>query len=121
MLIESTAHLPISLAMLQGVFNAPDSDELWRILLRWLHFVAGITWIGRLYFFNLINVPFQKGIGADTKKKVKPDLLGRALCYFRWGAVVTVLVGLAYYAMYILAVDVKNANPLGNAIISVWY
>ena len=121
MLIESTAHLPTSLAMLQSVFNAPEGDELWRILLRWLHFVAGITWIGLLYFFNLVNVPFQKGIDADTKKKVNPDLLGRALWYFRWGAVVTVLAGLMYYAMVILKADVTNANNIGNGHVNIWY
>ena len=114
MLIESTAHLPISLAMFQEVFHAPDGAAIGRMILRWSHFVAGITWIGLLYFFNLVNVPFQKGIDADTKKKVNPDLLGRALWYFRWGALITVLVGLTYYAMYILAVDVRNANTLGR-------
>jgi uncharacterized membrane protein len=121
MLIESTAHLPTSLAMLQGVFNAPEGDELWRILLRWFHFIGGVTWIGLLYFFNLVNVPFQKGIDADTKKKVNPDLLGRALWYFRWGAVVTVLAGLMYYAMVILKADVTNANNIGNAHVNIWY
>ena len=121
MLIESTAHLPISLAMFDGVFNSPDGAALGRIILRWSHFVAGVTWIGLLYFFNLVNVPFQKGIDAETKKKVNPDLLGRALWYFRWGAVITVLVGLTYYAMYILAVDVKNANAIANANISIGY
>jgi len=115
MLIESTAHLPISLAMLQDVFHMPGDGATWaRIFLRWSHFVAGITWIGLLYFFNLVNVPFQKGIDADTKKKVNPNLLGRALWYFRWGALITVLVGLTYYAMYILAADVHNANALGR-------
>ena len=121
MLIESTAHLPISLAMFDGVFNSPDGAALGRIILRWSHFVAGVTWIGLLYFFNLVNVPFQKGIDADTKKKVNPDLLGRALWYFRWGAVVTVLVGLTYYAMYILAADVRNANAIAGGNINVWY
>src|SRR5689334_10924141 len=122
MLIESTAHLPISLAFLSdGIFNAPTGDVLFRIFLRWAHFVAGITWIGLLYFFNVVNVPFQKTIDADTKKKVNPDLLGRALWYFRWGALVTVLVGLTYYAMYILAADVKNANAIGRGNISIWY
>ena len=120
MLIESTAHLPVSLAMFQDLFHAPDSAALTRIILRWLHFVAGITWIGLLYFFNLVNVPFQKALDPDTKKKVNPDLLGRALWYFRWGAVVTVLVGLAYYAMYILGTDVKNANNIGGGHINVW-
>ena len=121
MLIESTAHLPISLAMFDGVFHSPDPVALTRIILRWLHFVAGITWIGLLYFFNLVNVPVQKALDADTKKKVNPDLLGRALWYFRWGAVLTVLVGLTYYAMYILNADVKNANAIANANINVWY
>ena len=121
MLIESTAHLPISLAMFDSVFNAPGNEELWRIIVRWLHFVAGVTWIGLLYFFNLVNVPFQKTIDADTKKKVNPELLGRALWYFRWGAVVTVLAGLTYYAMVILKADVNNANTLGNGNISLGY
>src|SRR5215216_7240483 len=120
MLIESTAHLPISLAMLQGVFNAPDGDELWRILLRWLHFVAGITWIGLLYFFNLVNVPVQKGMDADTKKKVNPELLSRTLWYFRWGAVVTVLAGLTYYAMYILSPEAKNAGLNPWTYLGLW-
>ena len=119
MLIESTAHLPISLAMFDGVFHAPGSEEIWRILLRWLHFVGGITWIGMLYFFNVVNVPFQKGIDADTKKKVNPDLLGRALWYFRWGAVLTVLAGLTYYAMVILKADVNNANSIGRGNVSM--
>jgi len=121
MLIESTAHLPISLALLQEVFNVPEGDALARIILRWSHFVAGILWIGLLYFFNLVNVPVQKALDADTKKKVNPDLLGRALWYFRWGAVVTVFVGLMYYAMYILTPDVRNANTLGGGNINVWY
>ena len=121
MLIESTAHLPISLAMFDGVFNSPDGAALTRIILRWLHFVAGITWIGLLYFFNLVNVPVQKALDADTKKKVNPDLLGRALWYFRWGAVLTVLVGLTYFAMYILNADVKNANAITGANINLWY
>ena len=121
MLIESTAHLPISLAMFQDVFNSPSQGELWRILLRWSHFVAGVTWIGLLYFFNVVNVPFQKGLDADTKKKVNPDLLGRALWYFRWGAVVTVLAGLMYFAMVILKADVTNANNIGRGSVNIWY
>jgi len=118
MLIESTAHLPISLAMFQDVFHSPSSDEVWRIVLRWLHFVAGITWIGILYFFNLVNVPVQKALDPDTKKKVNPDLLGRAFWYFRWGALVTVLAGLTYYAMVILKADVANANNIGGGKVS---
>src|ERR1041384_6581971 len=120
MLIESTAHLPISLAMFQEVFHSPDGTAIGKMILRWSHFVAGITWIGLLYFFNLVNVPFQKGIDADTKKKVNPDLLGRSLWYFRWGALITVLVGLTYYAMYILSADATNAHNIGGGGRNIW-
>ncbi len=125
MLIESTTHLPISLAMLESVFKAPSGDELSHIILRWLHFVAGIAWIGLLYFFNLVNVPLQKKLDADTKKKVNPDLLLPALWYFRWGALVTVLAGFGYYVMYILRPDVARANATvrnvsGWSVLLVW-
>ncbi len=121
MFIESTVHLPVSLAFFQELFHPPNADALLRIFLRWAHFVAGITWIGLLYFFNLVNVPVQKALDPDTKKKVNPDLLGRALWYFRWGAVITVLAGLAYFAMYILKTDVANANTLGGGHINLWW
>lgn len=120
MLIDTAVSLPVSLAMLDGVFKVPNADELIHIALRWFHFVAGITWIGMLYFFNLVNVPLQKGLDGETKKKVNPTLLLPALWYFRWGAVVTVLAGLGYFAMYILKTDVANANTLGGGNLNLW-
>ncbi|PYS43820.1 MAG: hypothetical protein DMF71_05980 [Acidobacteria bacterium] len=119
MLIDTTAHLPIGLALLDNVFHAPTASDFAHILVRWLHFVGGITWIGMLYFFNLVNVPLQKKLDPDTKKKVNPDLLLPALWFFRWGAVLTVLAGLTYYAMFILTPDVTNANNAG-AHLNVW-
>src|SRR5436305_11886826 len=116
MLIDSTAHLPIGLAILDGVFHPPSGADLAHIIVRWLHFVAGITWIGMLYFFNLVNVPLQKKLDPDTKKKVNPDLLLPALWFFRWGAVVTVLAGFTYFAQYILRNDVHTANGKGGHV-----
>jgi uncharacterized membrane protein len=131
MLIESTHHMGFALGMLDGgVFHAPSTSPLGgdvaHIILRWLHFVAGITWIGLLYFFNLVNVPLQKKLDADTKKKVNPDLLLPALWYFRWGALVTVLAGFGYYAMYIVRPDVSlanatNASVSGRIVLIVWF
>src|SRR5438876_2238925 len=117
MILDTTQ---VGLAMLQGVFKRPDAAEIAHIALRWFHFVAGITWIGLLYFFNLVNVPLQKQMDPDTKKKVNPTLLLPALWYFRWGAVVTVLAGLGYYAMFILNADVHNANTLGGGHLNTW-
>ncbi len=64
-------------------------------ILRWFHVLFGITWIGHLYFFNFVNGPFAKTMDADTKKKVVPELMPRALWWFRWGAMGTFLTGVA--------------------------
>jgi len=67
------------------------------MMFRWVHFVAGITWIGLLYFFNLVNIPFMNSLDPVTKGKVLPGLMSRALWWFRWASVLTVLMGLAYW------------------------
>lgn len=68
-----------------------------QLLIRWLHVMAGIVWIGHLYFFNFVNIPFQGTIGGDVKKVVNPQLLTRALWWFRWGAMITFLAGLLLF------------------------
>ena len=118
-MIDLTVSLPASLAMLDGIFKVPDATEIMRISFRWFHSCRNY-WIGLLYFFNLVNVPLQKKLDPETKKKVNPDLLLPALWFFRWGAVVTVLAGLAYFAMYILKSDVSNANNLGGGRVNLW-
>jgi uncharacterized membrane protein len=67
--------------------------DLLNALFRWLHILAGIVWIGMLYFFNFVNGPLQGTLDGDTKKKVNPELLPRALWWFRWGAAWTWVTG----------------------------
>ncbi len=62
-------------------------------LFRWVHVLAGIIWIGMLYFFNFVNGPFAGTLDGDTKKKVVPELMPRALFWFRWGAAWTWVTG----------------------------
>jgi uncharacterized membrane protein len=95
--------------------DAALSEE---IALRWIHVVAGIIWIGLLYFFNFVGFPLMKQMDASTRGKVYPALMTRAMWWFRWSAVVTVLVGLRYYAI-ILSDDAKNAPDPG--IIWRWW
>lgn len=103
-----------------GGLHAPSGDEFLRILFRWAHFVAGVVWIGILYFFNLINVPLMKKLDGPTKKAVVPELMPRALWYFRWGAVVTVLVGFSYYAMYIVVPNARNVGESPWTWLGCW-
>ena len=60
--------------------------ELIHPIFKWLHIIAGITWIGLLYFFNFINGHVAATMDGDTKKKVFPELMPRTLYWFRWGA-----------------------------------
>lgn len=73
--------------------------DIFQFIIRWLHVMAGITWIGHLYFFNFVNVPFQAALDDAGKKAANPKLQPRALWWFRWGAMVTFLSGLLMYAL----------------------
>jgi uncharacterized membrane protein len=72
-------------------------DAFWteqlNVLVRWLHVLAGVMWIGHLWFFNFVNSQLAKTYDADSKKKVVPELMPRALYFFRWGAAWTWLMG----------------------------
>jgi uncharacterized membrane protein len=68
-------------------------------LFRWMHVFAGIIWIGHLYFFNWVNGPLAAKLDGPTKKVVVPELMPRALYWFRWGAAWTWVTGILLLAM----------------------
>ncbi len=96
---------------------APGSTATVQIALRWIHFLAGITWIGLLYFFNLVSNPAMKQMDAATRAKVVPPLMSRALWWFRWSALVTVLAGIAYWMMIVTA-DAQNGQASPG--VAIW-
>lgn len=70
-----------------------DIQLILQPIFRWVHIVAGITWIGLLYFFNWVNSAFAPTMDGETKKKVVPELLPRTLWWFRMGAAWTWFTG----------------------------
>jgi uncharacterized membrane protein len=71
------------------------SMEGWYVLLRWIHVLAGITWIGILYYFNFLQTPFfGSELGGTAKSAMTRGLVPDALWWFRWGAMFTFLSGL---------------------------
>jgi len=86
--------------------------EALALILRWFHFIAGITWIGLLYFFNLVNVPFMKQVDAGMKPKVFQYMTLPALHLFRWSALLTVLFGGWYWAQILVGPD---ADRMGKS------
>ncbi len=68
--------------------------EIAEFTLRWIHFLAGITWIGVLYYFNFIQTPFfGTELGGTAKSAMTRGLVPNALWWFRWGAMFTFLSG----------------------------
>lgn len=65
------------------------------MLSRWGHYLAGVTWIGLLYYFNFVQTPSFAGFDADARTEAVRKLVPRALWWFRWGAVLTLLTGLS--------------------------
>jgi uncharacterized membrane protein len=70
--------------------------EYFPAIARWIHFLSGITWIGLLYYFNLVQMAAMKDAAADgTAAGISKHVAPRALLWFRWSAVVTWLAGAA--------------------------
>src|SRR5215472_17356888 len=85
------------------------------LIFRWTHVVAGIVWIGHLYFFNFVNSQVAKTYDADTKKKVIPELMPRALYWFRWGAAYTFISGIFLLA-FVFYEGGKTLVPTDNGL-----
>ena len=97
--VNGTIIAGVILSILIGVLSMGAALNVASLLV-WIHVLAGITWIGLLYYFNFVQVPALAEAAADEggpggagiTKYVAP----RALWWFRWGALVTWLSGAAY-------------------------
>lgn len=86
-------------------------DYLVEFIFRYIHVIAGITWIGMLYYFNFVQTEYFKEAEADAKKDAMAKLAPRALWWFRWGAMLTFLSGL-----YLL----HKVGALGATMPAIW-
>src|SRR6478609_5588996 len=68
------------------------------MILRWLHIFFGIVWIGLLYYFNFVQGSFFAETDASTKSNAIQKLVPRALWWFRYGALFTLIFGLLLIA-----------------------
>jgi len=85
------------------------SDNSLAFLMRWLHLLAGVTWVGLLYYFNFVQGEYFKEADGGAKSDVLQKLAPRALWWFRWGAMFTFLSGI--YLIYL-----KHLSGLGIMI-----
>ena len=69
-------------------------EEVINYLARWGHMVAGVAWIGLLYYFNFVQTEYFKEADDDARVDAFTKLAPRALWWFRWAAALTFLTGL---------------------------
>lgn len=87
-----------------------------QIVLRWLHILAGITWVGLGYFLVLVGMPWQHSLEPTTRAAVATPLIRKALWWHRWASVVTVLVGIWIW-MVEVGTDRRAAEQESSSLI----
>ena len=130
--LSKVIHTSIILAVLLFLFLSIGSggfafDQLfWSWLFRYFHVVAGVMWIGLLYYFNFVQVPNMSKITDEQKPAITKVIAPSALFWFRWAALVTVVTGLivAYlngYAHEAMTLGIGSGGGKYTAIgIGMW-
>ena len=102
-------------------------DQLfWSWLFRYMHVIAGVMWIGLLWYFNFVQIPNMAKIPDEQKPAIGKVIAPAALFWFRWAAVATIVTGLivAYLNGYVhqaLALGIGNGGGKNTAIgIGMW-
>lgn len=89
----------LALLLLIAYAAAPYFDgrldyPFWAFFFRYLHVLSGVMWIGLLWYFNFVQTPSMPQIPDDQKPAVSKVIAPRALFWFRWGAMSTIVTGL---------------------------
>lgn len=97
-----------------------ENIDIVSALSRWTHFMAGIMWIGLLYYFNFVQVAALKDASADgTAAGITKHVAPRALLFFRWAAVLTWISGAALLGPYFMDAFLLR-NGMGPIGIGAW-
>ena len=130
--LSKTLHASLLLAILLflGLFYLNDGFALdtlfWSWLLRYIHVVVAIMWIGLLWYFNFVQIPNMAKIPDEQKPAIGKVIAPAALFYFRWAAALTVLSGLFLallngYLHDAMTLSIESGIPKHTAIgIGMW-
>ena len=85
----------IVIILATGGAGAKAGDHAWwAFVIRWLHVMSGVMWIGLLWYFNFVQTPSMPKIPDEQKPAVSKVIAPEALFWFRWSALATVVTGL---------------------------
>ena len=111
--------IAVGVLLAVGLMFAPYFSPplgLWNGVFQWLHVFFGITWIGLLYYFNFVQIPTMPSIPAELKPGVSKYIAPKALFYFRWAALFTVLTGLILAHLYHELKEALTLDPSARLI-----
>ena len=101
-------------------------EYFWQFIFRYIHVLAGIMWIGLLYYFNFVQIPNMPKIPDAQKPAIGKVIAPAALWYFRWAAMVTLISGLILahlngYLLSALQLGILDSDPRNTAIgVGMW-
>ena len=101
--------LVIALIFVMGAGSRLGDHTWWAFVMRWLHIMSGILWVGLLYYFNFVQTPSMPKIPDEQKPAIGKVIAPTALFWFRWAALATVVLGLMVAMM-------KGKGYLVNAL-----
>ena len=78
-------------AIYVGCLHGSLDATFWSFVTRWLHVIAGVMWIGLLYYFNFVQIPTMPKVPAELKPAVGKYIAPEALFWFRWSALATLV------------------------------
>ena len=94
-----TAGVVLLIILILAVSTAKYDHAWGAFVMRWLHVMSGVMWIGLLWYFNFVQIPSMPKIPDEQKPAIGKVIAPTALFWFRWAALATVVTGL------LLAVD----------------
>ena len=124
-IIAGVVLLVVMLVVVGGVYSdagARLGDHVWwAFVMRWLHVVSGVMWVGLLWYFNFVQTPSMPKIPDEQKPAVSKVIAPTALFWFRWAALATVVTGLMVAGMNGYLVNALTLTKGHHAIgIGMW-
>ena len=99
-----------------GYSSAVDLFQ-WKVIIRWLHVISGVMWVGLLWYFNFVQIPNMPNIPDDQKPAIGKVIAPAALFWFRWGAMGTILFGLYLALLQGILIDALMLNGGPNTVV----
>jgi uncharacterized membrane protein len=104
-----------------GTFGRMGDHGYWMFVMRWLHILSGVMWIGLLWYFNFVQMPSMPKIPDEQKPAIGKVIAPEALFWFRWAALSTVITGILLATMVGYIGAALSLQPGARAIgIGMW-